>query len=77
MDIKKLSLDESKKSLKALQHARNAPVCRLAFFLQQIGTDLSGIPEIDKEFLELNAKVQKPVTEGGLQLMSSEKEENG
>jgi len=75
MGLRKLSLDESNKSLEALQYARNAPVGRLAFYLQQIGADLSGIPEIDREFTELNAMIEKPVSVGGLQLMASEKEE--
>ncbi|OCK76022.1 hypothetical protein K432DRAFT_429013 [Lepidopterella palustris CBS 459.81] len=75
MDMKKLVLDEANKSLEALQSARNAPVSRLGFYLQQIGADLSGIPEIDKEFMELNAKIEKPISAGGLQLMASEKEE--
>ncbi|GFF58704.1 hypothetical protein IFM46972_11182 [Aspergillus udagawae] len=75
MALKKLTLDEANKTLEALEYSRQAPISRLSYYLQQVGADLSGIPAVDQEFIELNARIEQPVAVGGLELISSEQEE--
>jgi hypothetical protein len=75
MELKKLALDEANKTLESLQYSRKAPVNRLRFYLQLVGQDLTGIPDVDNEFQELVAQIEKPVEIGGLMLNSSERQE--
>ena len=74
MDMKKLAVKDANQALAVLEYNRKAPVSRLSYYLTLIGDDLSGIPDLDREFLELDAKLEKPVSEGGMALSSSEQE---
>jgi hypothetical protein len=75
MDVKKLQLDESQKSLDALQQSRLGPASRMAFYLGLIGEDLGKVPQTDGDFNELPNANEPPVSEGGLKLIAFEKEE--
>ncbi|KAK4161538.1 hypothetical protein QBC43DRAFT_243388 [Cladorrhinum sp. PSN259] len=76
MEIKKLALDDAAKSIDTLQQSRRGIASRLRYYLALISSDAtSGVPEIDQDFVELEAKIEKPVAEGGLALSRYESEE--
>jgi hypothetical protein len=75
MEVKKQQLDESNKSLDALQQSRKGPVYRLQHFLQLIGEDLGKVPDNGTDFTELAFSIEQPVDESGLKLVQYEKEE--
>ncbi|KAM3416068.1 hypothetical protein BST61_g9553 [Cercospora zeina] len=74
MESRNLQLDEAAQALENLQSARTAAVSRLSYFLQLVGGDLSGVPAVDREFQELDARISKPINEGGLGLSDMENE---
>jgi len=75
MEVKKQQLDESQKSLEALQQSRKGPVYRLQHFLKLIGEDLGKVPNDTTDFSELPNQIEQPVDESGLKLIQFEKEE--
>ena len=75
MEIKKQQLDESQKSLEALQQNRRVPVYRLQYFLRLIGDDLGKVPDENTEFGELPNQIEQPIDESGLKLIEYENEE--
>jgi hypothetical protein len=75
MNLKKLVVDEAKASLSVLEYNRKSAVSRLTFYMKQIGQNLSGVPELDKEFNELDSRISTPIEDGGLALSPFEKEE--
>jgi Tc toxin complex TcA C-terminal TcB-binding domain len=74
MDAKKLALDDANKALDVLTYNRKGVVSRLTYYLNLIGADLSGIPDIDNEFMEIVAKIDKPIDQGGLAMSPFEYE---
>ncbi len=74
MEVKKLQLDEAGKSLDALQQSRKGPVYRLQHFLKLIG-DSSSVPDTGIDFKEIAEQIEPPMDDGGLKLISYEKEE--
>ncbi|KAI9776499.1 MAG: putative Insecticidal toxin complex protein TccB2 [Geoglossum umbratile] len=76
MDVKKLTLDEAQKSLETLEYSRLSPVFRLRYYLALIGADDSAVPDLDVDFQELAAPLEKPIDDGGLKLIPYEKEES-
>jgi len=75
MEVKKQQLDESTKSLEALQQSRKGPVYRLQHNLKLIGEDLAKVPDADADYGELPDQIEQPVDESGLKLIPFEKEE--
>ncbi|KAH6691111.1 hypothetical protein BKA61DRAFT_500245, partial [Leptodontidium sp. MPI-SDFR-AT-0119] len=75
MDLKKLAVEDAKHSLAQLQYQRRAPVSRLTYFINLVGGNLSGVPDLDREFLELDAKIETPVSSGGFALSPMESQE--
>lgn len=74
MESRNLQLDEAAQALENLNSARTAAVSRLTYFLQLADGDLSGVPDVDREFQELDARISKPINEGGLGLSAMENE---
>lgn len=75
MEIKKQQLDEANQALDALVQNRKAPYSRMQYYLKLIGEDLTKIPQEEADFSELQNQIEQPKDEGGLKLISSEKEE--
>lgn len=75
MEVKKLQLDDSNKSLDALTYSRNSPVYRLQHYLKLIGQDLSSVPQVNADFQELANQIDTPIDDSGLKLSPYEKEE--
>ncbi|KAJ4982592.1 toxin subunit protein [Stagonosporopsis vannaccii] len=74
MDIKRMGLQDAQNAMKVLKYNRTAAVSRLSYWLKLVGNDQSGIPAIDQEFQELDAKIAPPLTSGGLALSAHEQE---
>ncbi|KAJ8108287.1 hypothetical protein OPT61_g8277 [Boeremia exigua] len=74
MDIKKMSLQDAQSTMNVLQYNRAAAVSRLSYWFKLVGNDMSGIPALDQEFQELDAKIAAPITSGGLALSAHEQE---
>jgi len=74
-EVKKLQLEEAKKSLEALKQNRKGPVSRMQYYLSLIDEDLSEVPNEDADFSDLPNQLEKPVDESGLKLIYYEKEE--
>ncbi|KAF2210002.1 hypothetical protein CERZMDRAFT_86627 [Cercospora zeae-maydis SCOH1-5] len=74
MESRNLQLDEAAQALENLQSTRTAAVSRLTYFLQLVDGNLSGVPDVDREFQELDARISKPISEGGLGLSDMENE---
>jgi hypothetical protein len=72
MEMKNMQLKDAQQSLENLQTARNGAVSRLLYYLQLVGGDLSAVPDAEREFQELDARIGKPIMEGGLGLSSLE-----
>ena len=72
LDLKKLALDDANASLKLLEYQRVTAVERLTYYLNLIGNDLSGIPDVDSDYTALVAKIDKPVSDGGLAISPAE-----
>ncbi|KKY18164.1 putative toxin subunit [Phaeomoniella chlamydospora] len=75
LDVRRTNLLEAEAALKALEESRKGPLYRLKFYLQNLGLESTALPDIDTDFQELALSIQKPVDEGGLKLISYEKEE--
>ena len=75
MEIKKLQLEESQKSLESLQQNRKAPEARMTYYLQLAGEDSNKLPTTDSDFAELANSIEKPIDESGLKLSKFEKED--
>jgi hypothetical protein len=75
MDIKKLQLEESQKSLDSLYQNRKAPEARMKYYLQLIGEDIGKAPGTDSDFTDLPNSIEKPIDESGLRLSKYEKED--
>jgi Tc toxin complex TcA C-terminal TcB-binding domain/Neuraminidase-like domain len=75
MEIKKLQLEESKKSLESLYQNRKAPEAKMKYYLQLIGEDADKLPGLDSDFAELGNSIEKPIDESGLRLSKFEKED--
>jgi receptor-binding and translocation channel-forming TcA subunit of Tc toxin len=75
MEVRKQQLDESQKSLDALQQSRKGPVYRLQHHIKLIGEDIAKVPDEDTDFGELQDQIEQPVDESGLKLIHYEKEE--
>ncbi|WP_154724325.1 neuraminidase-like domain-containing protein [Thiothrix nivea] len=75
LDTRKLQLEEAEKSLESLRQSRTGSVYRLRHYLQLIGEDIAKIPGEGDDFTELQNSQLVPVDEGGLKLISFEKEE--
>ena len=75
MEVKKQQLEESQKSLEALNQSRKGPVYRLQHYLKLIGEDLGKVPNDNTDFSELPNQIEQPVDESGLKLIRYEKEE--
>ena len=75
MEIKKLQLEESQKSLESLQQNRKAPEARMTYYLQLAGEDSNKLPTTDSDFAELANSIEKPIDESGLRLSKFEKED--
>lgn len=75
MEIKKLQLEESQKSLESLYQNRKAPEARMKYYLQLTGEDANKLPGIDGDFAELANSIEKPIDESGLRLSKFEKED--
>ncbi|KAH6696519.1 hypothetical protein BKA61DRAFT_531231, partial [Leptodontidium sp. MPI-SDFR-AT-0119] len=78
MEQKKLARDEAQKAVDTLQQSRKVPEYRMKHNLQLLGEDLGQIPntgDVESEFKELADKIEAPVVESGLKLITSEKEE--
>lgn len=74
MGIKTMSLQDAENSIEVLRYNRAAAVSRLGYWFKTVGTDLSGIPALNQEYQELDAKIAAPITDGGLGLSALEKE---
>ena len=75
MEVRKQQLEESQKSVEALQQSRLGPVSRMHYYLKQIGEDLGKTPDANTDFSDLPNQVEQPVDESGLKLIQYEKEE--
>jgi hypothetical protein len=76
MEVRKQQLEESQKSLEALQQNRKGPEYRLRHYLNLIGEDPNKVPaDVDTDFAELADKNEPVVDDSGLKLISFEKEE--
>lgn len=75
MELKKQQLEESQKSLEAIQQSRLGPVSRMQYFLKLVGEDLGKVPDANANFGELANQIEQPVDESGLKLTAYEKEE--
>jgi Tc toxin complex TcA C-terminal TcB-binding domain/Neuraminidase-like domain/Salmonella virulence plasmid 28.1kDa A protein len=75
MEVKKLQLEESQKSVEALQQSRRGPVSRLQHYLKLIGQDLAKVPGDNTDFSEIPNQIEQPIDESGLKLIAFEKEE--
>ncbi len=75
MEIKKLQLDETQKSLDSLKQNRKAPEARMEYYLKLAGEDVSKIPTTENDFTEFANSIEKPFDETGLRLSKYEKEE--
>lgn len=75
MEVKKLQLDESGKTLDALQQSRKGPAYRLQHYLKLIGEDPGKVPNEETDFAEIPDQIEHPLDEGGLKLIPYEKEE--
>lgn len=76
MEVRKQQLEESQKSLEALQQSRKSPEYRLRHYLNLIGEDTNKVPaDVDTDFAELPDQNEPIVDDSGLKLISFEKEE--
>src|SRR5262249_26160073 len=75
MEVRKKQVDEATKSLDALQQSRKTVESRMQYYLKLIGGDLSKVPTSDVDFNELANSIDRPVTDGGIMMSPSEKEE--
>jgi len=75
MEVKKQQLEESQKSLDALQQSRLGPAARMQYYLKLIGEDLGKVPDANADFGELPNQIEQPIDESGLKLIAYEKEE--
>ncbi len=75
MEVRKQQLEESQKSLEALQQSRRGAVYRLQHYLRLIGEDLGKVPDSNTDFSELPNQIEQPIDESGLKLIRYEKEE--
>ncbi|KAL8705429.1 MAG: hypothetical protein Q9201_001453 [Fulgogasparrea decipioides] len=75
MGQKKLALEEATKSLEALRYSRKAPEYRMKYALRLLGEDAAKVPQTDKEFDQLDEKIETPEDKSGLKLTKSEQEE--
>lgn len=75
MEVRKQQLEESQKSLEALQQSRKGPAYRLQHYLKLIGEDLAKVPDENADFGELPNQIEQPIDESGLKLIGYEKEE--
>lgn len=76
MEVRKQQLEESQRSLEALQQSRKAPVHRLEHNLRLLGEDLGAVPDADTDFNELQNRVGALVDESGFKLNEYEKDES-
>ncbi len=75
MEVRKQQLDEANKSLDALQQSRTTVENRMQYYLTLIGEDLGDVPSGDADFSALANPIDPPVTDGGIRMSPSEKEE--
>lgn len=75
LEVKKLQVDESNKSLEGLLQNRKTHVYRLQHYLKLIGEDLNKVPSADAEYAEINNQIETPIDDSGLKLIAYEKEE--
>lgn len=75
MEVRKQQLEESAKSLDALQQNRKGAESRMQYYLKLIGEDLGKVPGNDTDFSELQNSIEQPVDVDGLKLTKGEKEE--
>ena len=75
IDLKKLALEDAKRSLNALEASGKSPAFCLQFYLQLLGLDASAVPGPKSEFQELPANIERVVDEAGVKFLPSEKEE--
>jgi hypothetical protein len=74
MEVRKQQLEEAGKALDALQQSRKGPEYRLQHYLSLIG-ESAAPPDVDADFKEIADQIEVPLDEGGLRLISYEKEE--
>jgi Tc toxin complex TcA C-terminal TcB-binding domain/ABC toxin N-terminal region/Neuraminidase-like domain len=75
MELRKQQVDESQRSLDALQQQRLGPVNRMQHYVQLIGEDLNKVPGDTTDFEGLTDVIEPSVVESGLKVNSFEKEE--
>jgi hypothetical protein len=75
MEVKKQQLEESSRTLDALNQNRKAPVYRLQHYLNLIGEDLGRVPDGSTDFREVADTIEAPSDESGLKLIAFEKDE--
>ncbi len=75
LNVREQQLEEAKRSVEALKQSRKGPECRLQYFLELIGENISLVPDFESDFRELQNLIEKPVDESGLKLSQHEKEE--
>lgn len=72
LELKKHAVRESEASLEATEQSREAPAYRLKFYLDTLGIKAK-VPAVEEDFNKETFRMEEPLTEGGLKLLSYEK----
>ncbi len=75
LQVRQQQADEAQKTLDSLEQNRKGPVYRLQHYLKLIGEDLGKVPEEATDFSELDDPIEAPISDSGVKLISSEKDE--